>query len=243
MPYLYDSLFVLTCLILVITSYTDVKRRTINSFIFIPVVALGAIFQAFNAAPEYYLIIGILIFLATYLETDLVIYPVIGIIFLVVSVYFVFTSGYYYGFTLMIMSLMFLIGFQEKLFGIGDIKAIVALFFAFTQFPFLTMFTESQTHLVRFIPLSLSMLFNIAIVSMFFIPYVVSLNRKRGSGLGLQSLAAVRYDEKTYHQNEAKFNVRDTPSGKIMVYRTPFMVSVAIGFIITMIFGMWFVFL
>lgn len=233
----------MTCIILLVTSYTDIRRRTINSFIFIPVVALGAVFQWLNGAPPYYLIVGILIFLATYLETDLLIYPVIGFIFLLVSLYVVVTGGYYYGFTLVIVSLMFIIGFQEKLFGIGDVKAMVALFFAFTQFPFLTSITSAQTGLQRLLPLSIVMLFNIAIISLFFIPYVVIVNRHRGDNMGLQSFTSIRFDEKLYHGNEAKFNLKDTPGGKIMVYKTPFMVSVGLGFILTVIAGFWFIYL
>lgn len=240
---IYLGLFALTCAILAVTSYTDVRTRTINSFIFIPVVALGALFQSMTGAPLYYIVIGILLYLFTYLETDLVIYPVIGIAFLASSLYFIATGGIFYGFTIAIMSLVFLIGFQEKLFGIGDVKAMIALFFAFTEFPFLTSLTQSQVHLVSIMPLSIIMLFNIAIVSLFFVPYLIALSRKRGDSLGLMSVTSLQYDEKTYMENQAKFSLRETDSGKRMMYKTPFMVSVAIGFVVTMLTGAWFAFI
>lgn len=241
--YTYDILFIITCVILAYTSFTDVRRRTINSFIFIPVIAIGAFFNALNGAPMFFIVMGILIFLATYLKTDLVIYPVIGVIFLVVSFYYVTTGSVIYGFTSVIMSLMFLIGFQERLFGIGDVKAMVALFFSFTEFPFLTGLTQPQYDLLNVMPLSLVMLFNIAVISLFFIPYLVALNRRKGSSIGIHSITSVGYDEQVYTQNRAKFALRDTPSGKVMVYKTPFMVSVSLGFIITMLAGFWFIFL
>ncbi|AKA48143.1 hypothetical protein IX51_02435 [uncultured archaeon] len=241
---IYGVLFILTCIILVYTSYTDVKKRTINSFIFLPVIALGAWFNVANGAPLFFAVIGILIFLATYLNTSLVIYPIIGVAFLAVSLYYIAGGEFAYGFTSLVMSLMFLIGFQERLFGIGDVKAMVALFFSFTEFPFTTpLITPIQIELAKVMPLSIVMLFNIAIVSLFFIPYLVILNRRKGSSIGLHSVTSVDYDEKTYSRNMAKFSLMDTPSGKVMVYKTPFMISVSVGFIITMLAGFWFVLL
>ncbi len=237
------SLFIITCIILAYTSYTDVRRRTINSYIFLPVIAIGAWFNVSNGAPLYFIIIGILIFLATFLETNLVIYPVIGVAFMAISLYYTATGGIYYGFTSIIMSLMFLIGFQERFFGIGDVKAMVAVFFAFTRFPFLTPLTANQAFLASLMPISMMMLFNIAIVSMFFIPYLVILNRRSGKSIGLYSLTSLGYDEKIYSGNEAKFKLKETPSGKMMVYKTPFMVSVSMGFIITILAGFWFIFI
>lgn len=237
------ALFVITCLILAYTSYTDVKKRTINSFIFLPVVAIGAWFNISDGAPLYFIVLGVLVFLATYLETDLVIYPIIGMVFMAVSLYFTATGSIYYGFTSIIISLMFLIGFQERLFGIGDVKAMVALFFAFTRLPFLTSLTAQQTFVASIMPISMMMLFNIAIVSMLFIPYLIILNSRSGKRLGVYSMTARGYDEKIYSGNEAKYNIRETSSGKIMVYKTPFMVSVAVGFIITMLAGFWFLFI
>lgn len=240
---LYTFTFLLACAILAYTSYTDVIRRTINSFIFIPVVALGGIFAAMIGAPLIFIILGILIYLATYLETDLVIYPVIGVIFLAASFYTTAYVSLPYGFTLIIMSLMFLIGFQERLFGIGDVKAMTALFFTFTQFPFLTALTQHQLFIIRVLPLSVVMLFNIAVISLVFIPYLLILNRRKGSSMGIYSITSMKYEDSLYRGNEAKFTLRDGPSGKRMVYKTPFMISVSLGFIVTILAGFWFVFI
>lgn len=241
--YILQGLFYLTCGILAYTSITDIRRRTINSFIFLPLIAVGAWFHVADGAPIYFIVIGILVFLATYLETDLVIYPIIGIVFMAVSLYFTATGSILYGFTSIIISLMFLIGFQERLFGIGDVKAMIALFYSFTSLPFLTSITAPQQFLLSVMPISMMMLFNIAIVSLFFIPYLVILNRKSGQPLGLHSMTSRGYDENIYSSNRAKYNLRETSSGKIMVYKTPFMVSVSFGFIITMLAGYWFLFL
>lgn len=239
--YILISSFFLTCAILAYTSFTDVKKRTINSFIFLPLIGLGAWFHASQGAPLFFLVIGILIFLATYLETDLVIYPVIGIIFLAVSLYYVLSGSILYGFTATLMSMIFLVGFQERFFGIGDVKAMIALFFVFTQFPFLTSLTAGQSYLVSILPLSIVMLFNIAVVSLFFIPYILILGRRNGDRLGVYSITSLKYDESVYSRNQAKFNVRNSSKGKLMVYKTPFMVSVSIGFLLTIFIGFWFI--
>lgn len=241
--YLLLAAFLLTCVVLVFTSYTDVKRRTINSFIFIPVLGIGALYQSTTPAPVLFIILGILLFLATYLETDLVIYPIIGVAFLLISLYIIITVSISYGFTAALISLIFLLGFQERLFGIGDIKAMIALFFTFTNFPFLTFLTERQAYLVPALPLSMVMLFNIALVSIFFVPYLVIVGMRKGDSIGIYSVTSMKYDEEMYSRNKERFNLREGPEGKVMVYKTPFMVSVSIGFIITMIAGFWFIYL
>ncbi len=241
--YILLATFILALVTLAVTSYTDVRRRTINSFIFIPLVGMGVVFQATQSAPLYFIIMGVLLFMCTFLETDLVIYPVIGMIFLAVSLYFVVTGSIFYGFTATIMSLMLLLGFQERFFGIGDIKAMIALFFAFTALPFTTPATAGQLYLVSVVPLSMIMLFNIAIASLFFIPYVVLSGRKKGDRTGLYSITSMKYDEELYRQNPARFNLRERPGGKVMVYKAPFMVSVFAGFLVTVLAGFWFIFL
>ena len=235
----YQILLLVGIVILAYGSATDVKRRTVSSYLFIPLLAAGIVFLVLYVHPPYWFYIaGILMFIATFLETDLLVYPVMGAIFLIVSFFLVFRD-FIFGFDLLVMSVIFLMGFQERFFGIGDIKALIALSFSFISIPMLTPLTLDQKIISGYVPFSMALLINVAIFSIIFVPYMVYLNRKVGKSSGNSSLFVMRFDEETYNANNKKFSVHENRGRKYMQYRAPFMISITGGFIITLLFGFW----
>ena len=220
-------------------SYTDVRKRTINSFLFIPLIAISTAFYIYAGVSALFIAVGLLTYLLTYLKPDIILYPVAGIALLLASFFVILNSGILVGFNLTIMAVMFLTGFQERFFGIGDIKALVALSYSFIGLPFFTPVTQQQSILFTVMPPSLAILINVAILSILFIPYVIILAGKNGGRKDLPPLL-MHYDEDYYNNNRAKFAIREIGGEKYLSYRTPFLLPITGGFLITIVFGIWF---
>ena len=235
----YLILLMVGMAVLLFGSVTDVRRRTVSSYLFIPLYVAGIVFLALYVHPPYWFYIaGILMFIATFMKTDLLVYPLVGVIFLIFSIFMVFRV-FIFGFDLLVMSAIFLMGFQERFFGIGDIKALLALSFSFISIPMITPFTQAQEIISGFVPFSMALLINVAVFSIIFVPYIVYLSMKTGKSSGSSSLFVLRYDEEIYHKNSKKFSVHEYRGKKYMQYRAPFMISITGGFIVTVLFGFW----
>ena len=111
-------------------SYTDVRRRTIKSLLFVPLAAVGFALNFYNGSPEFFIFIGLAMFTLSFLAPDTYAYGIVAFAFFLMSLMSLYMAGFYWGFQLLAMSLIFLIGFQERLFGIGDIKAIISLMYS-----------------------------------------------------------------------------------------------------------------
>jgi hypothetical protein len=233
--------FLVAVATLTVTSYTDVRKRTINSFIFIPLVAVAAINFALTGQSAWYIAVGILFFAGTFIRTDLYIYPVYGLIILLVSV-FLFLGEPVYLISSIMIFIAFELGFTESFFGIGDIKAMVAIFFSFITFPFTWAFTAKQAFILTLLPLSFAMLINIAIVSLYLPLYMFILNIRNGNRIGASSFLGLPYDDGVYTRNMTRFSIRGSDDSRMMIYRSPFMIPISIGFLITVIFGFWMIY-
>lgn len=220
-------------------SYTDIKRRTINSFLFIPLIALSTAFYIYSGVSPLFVILGLLLFLFTFLKPDIVLYPLIGIALLASSFVLIFTSGIFIGFNLTIMAVIFLIGFQERFFGIGDIKALVAISYSFVSLPILTPVTAKQAIILSVMPPSLGILINVAIFSVLFLPYALLMMKRNGNGKNAPPFM-MHYDEDFLSRNKAKFVVKELGGNKYLAYRTPFLLPITGGFLATIAFGIWF---
>lgn len=234
--------FLVAAVTLIIASYTDIRKRTINSFIFLPLVAVAAANFAYSGQSAPFIVVGILFFLGTFIKTDLYIYPVFGLAVLLGSIFLFLHQPVYLASSVMIF-IAFELGFTERFFGIGDIKAMVALFYSFISFPFLWAFTAKQSFILTLLPLSFAMLINIAIVSLSLPVYMIILNLRNGNRLGVSSLLGMPYNESVYARSSSKFSLRGENDGKFMMYRSPFVIPIGVGFLVTVIFGFWMIYL
>ncbi|MEM0156251.1 MAG: hypothetical protein QW597_06620 [Thermoplasmataceae archaeon] len=233
--------FLIAVATLAVASYTDIRKRTINSFIFIPLVAVAAINFAFTGQSAWFIAVGILFFAGTFIRTDLYLYPIYGLVILIVSVFLFLGEPLYLTSSIMIF-IAFELGFTERFFGIGDIKAMVAIFLSFITFPFTWAFTAKQAFVLTILPLSFAMLINIAIVSLYLPVYMLILNVRIGNRIGAASFLGLPYDDNMYTRNSKKFSIRGSDDSRMMIYRSPFMIPISIGFLITVIFGFWMIY-
>lgn len=218
-------------------SYTDVRRRRIHALLFVPLLAISAVQNYYLHIPGLYLAAGILIFFFTFLEPDTYAFEIIGAVFLAVSVILVFFIGFYFGFQLILMSIVFLLGFQERLFGIGDIKGIVALMFASPFYSPLMLYTYTGSIDYALFPTSMALLTDICVLAVLLV--IVSIARiYRHGRVNVQGQPlAMRYSEELEKKHPNAYLKREKNGVTYMVYRMPFIVPVALGYILFLFTG------
>ena len=226
---------------LVIGSYEDIKSREVDKFLFIPLVLVGAIGMFFNQpSPSLYLLPVILfpvfLFFSLFVRFVPWFYTIIGIASFAVFLY-LSPPGYFLQLT--VIFLIYLLGIGERFFGIGDIKAMLAICTGFSS-PFIYNFIKPSFAQSIF-PFDFGFLFTVSIVSMFSIFYVLIMNVRKGQKISVDSFFSFRYDEDTIKKNPERYTARDFKGKQIMVYRLPFIVPIFIGFLIVSAFGNWFI--
>ncbi len=218
-------------------SYTDVKRRTVKALLFVPLMLLGIAINLVLHAPYIFIVWGSLIFVVSFLDPETYAYGIMAAIFIAVSAFTMFLVGYFWGFQLLIISVVYAMGFTERLFGIGDIKGIIAVMFASTLYtPLADSVLYGHFAYVDF-PTSLSILVDTAIFSILFLAYAMYLSRKHGAVAVKGEPFAIRYDSGLAGRNEQAYKIGEKDGVRYMAYRIPFMVAILLGYIMFMIMG------
>lgn len=212
---------------LILGSVSDVKKRTVKSYLFIPLVATGSVIDYLVSIPFIFIVIFILAFIATFLRTDIPLYLILGVVLLVISIILIFIMGFFYGFTLALLSLMFLLGYTEKLFGIGDIKGIIAILGSIA--PISISAATDYSYLNSIFPLSFLLIMNLGFMSALSFP-VVGVMNKRTFGKMYFIYSPFRED-----LSPIKYATKIFGNKKYSTYRIPFMIpilaSVALTFL------------
>ncbi len=218
-------------------SYTDVKKRTVKALLFAPLVVLAAFQDYLFTVPMVYLIIGILIFFFTFLAPDTYAYELIAAIFVVLSVVVLFMSGFYWGFQLIVMSMVFVLGFRERMFGIGDIKAILALMFAspFYSPIVATVYQGSKDYTI--LPTSLALLTDVSIFAVIFVAYAIVRVYRHGTVDIQGQPMAMRYSDEVMAKKPAAYRKLEKDGIQYMLYRIPFIVPIALGYLLFITVG------
>ena len=112
---------------LFIGSYEDIKSREVDKFLFIPLVLVGSIGTFFDQVSPSLAILPVILFPVVLFFSLFVkfvpwFYVIMGIAFFAVFLY-LSPSGYFL--ELAVILLIYLLGFGEKFFGAGDIKAML----------------------------------------------------------------------------------------------------------------------
>ncbi|MEM0156638.1 MAG: hypothetical protein QXN26_01050 [Thermoplasmataceae archaeon] len=208
-------------------SYSDLRTRTVSSLLFVPLMAAGIIINVESGSITFFVLAGALMMVLAFLKADTGAYIFAGTVFLIISIVMMEISGFYYGFELLIMSLVYLMGFNEMLFGAGDIKAIVSLMYAFSQ-----AFTLVQVRpdiIYGIVPPALIMLVGISIFSLVWAIYGIILtggSRKSGTGL-----FRMKYDAALAQRKPQAFSLGERGDISYMTYRVPFMLPIFLGFL------------
>ena len=210
---------------LFIGSVSDVKKRTVKSYLFIPLIATGSVIDYLVSIPFIFIVIFILAFIATFLRTDIPLYLILGVVLLVISIILIFILGFFYGFTLALLSLMFLSGYTEKLFGIGDIKGIIAILGSIASISISA--ATDYSYLNSIFPLSFLLIMNLGFMSALSFPFVGIIN-KRVFGKMYFIYSPFRED-----LNTIKYSTKVFGDRKYSMYRVPFMLPILAGVAIT----------
>jgi len=163
----------------------------------------------------------------SFLRADTWAYLLTGIALFAASLVAMEISGFYYGYEMLIMSVVYLIGFQERLFGSGDIKAIVSVMYAF---PLAYSIIQVRPDIVYgIVPPALIILVGISIFSLAWAVYGIILtggDRKFGTGL-----FRMKYDSDLVRRKPNAFSTGEKNGVRYMTYRVPFMIPIFLGFL------------
>ncbi len=233
-------LLVLVTLILagvtmVIACYTDVRSRSVNSFLFLPLVVVAGISTFLQGVGPVPVLSLAGLYLFSFLSRKPIIYIAGGLAIFAMTLFFSLNNPYCVGYVLFVM-IPYLIAYRERLFGVGDVKAIIALSLAFYVLPDNLMFLPLVPPYMA-LPFSFLLLLNSSFASIAFLPYLVALNYARGSRLGMHSLMGMEYREEEKIKNPERYSVVESSQGKFLVYRIPYMIPIAIGMLIALFTG------
>ena len=214
---------------------TDLRSRTVNALLFVPLVVAGIASNLLLEVPLFFVVSGVAIFLLTFLKTDTYAYLGAAAFFLVLAVYLLMAYSVYYGFQMLIMALVYAMGFGESLFGIGDIKAIIALMFSipdYVNLGFFPLFTK-----LSLVSTALPILLYITIFSTFLAFYAIGVTRRSGKADHSHGIFTLAYDEDILKAHPVSFGMKEKNGEKYLYYRVPFMLPIALGLVLFLIAG------
>lgn len=217
--------------------FTDVKTRTVKAFLFIPLAFLGVIYNFTISAPSMFIVLGIVTFLLTFLEPDTYAYLIIGAVIFAISVFSFVMVGFYWGFELIVIAIVYVLGFQERLFGIGDIKAIIAIVFSSTIYSPLVGLVVGNRIDYTIVPTGLSLLTDISFFAVLFVFYAIYLLSKHGTARVNGQPMAMKYDEKLEGKNPHAYRRQEKHGISYLIYKIPFIVPIGLGYILFLVVG------
>lgn len=236
-------LFFVADVSLLLGAFYDIRERSVNSFLFVPLFLMALVIYALGSYPPLFIGISSLFFVLTFVDLKPLPYLLGGIAALAIFIIADFTSGLSYtGYFLyfLVFFIIYMMGAGERFFGKGDIKALLALSFAFLA-PFQDPLTSSQGAFLSLVPFDMVLLINTAIVSLLFIPYLVIYNYRKTGKIRSYHLFAVDYDQRLYSANPERYRLADYGGSKIMVYGAPTLLTIYIAFFISYLAGLWFI--
>ena len=208
-------------------SYSDLKKRTVSPILFVPLMAAGVIVNVQSGSAIFFLVAGAVMMFLSFLRADTWAYLFTGMAFFIASLVAMEITGFYYGYEMLIMSVVYLIGFQERLFGSGDIKAIVSVMYAFPQV--YSIIQVRPDGIYGIVPPALIILVGISIFSLAWAIHGIILtggDRKFGAGL-----FRMTYDPDLLRRKPQAFSTGEKDGARYMTYRVPFMIPIFLGFL------------
>ncbi|WP_297215874.1 hypothetical protein [Thermoplasma sp.] len=204
----------------VYSSISDMKKRSVNSFTFLPMFAIATLYYAY--IHDYYLVaFTIILMVATFIRTDSYLYFILPITaFVMAMILGAMSIG------TIIAVVLTLLGYRETLFGIGDVKAEVSYILAF-QYISRPLFGASVFAISFLIYLSI---FSVLAIAAFYVHAAIIGLKFRGIHLA--------YDEAEYSRNRQKYRVIGSGDQAIMSYRMPFLVPINLAALFAVLIGL-----
>lgn len=217
----------------------DSRKRSVNPFLFVPIMLIGVVMNIMESSPPVFILLGVAAFVLSFLRSSSYAYIISGFLMIIGAIIIASLSSYpIYGFEFFIISVIFLTGFRQTLFGIGDTKAIISIIFSFTGVNISLL--RGIIGLNGLIANGVFILFYIVLASLVFLLaeflYISSAFRKFGA-----SGFRIPYSNEAESAAGIAFAKRKRASGEYLVYRVPFLIPVAAGFFLFIIFGSLFI--
>ncbi|KAA8922103.1 hypothetical protein [Thermoplasma sp.] len=219
-PAFFAASFGIFAIIALYSSLSDIRKRTVNSFTFLPMFFVAAVY--YILLHEYYMaILTSVLALSTFMRTDSYIYLLLPAISFIIAV---LTGSLSIG--VLVAILFVLLGFRETLFGIGDVKAEVSYLMAF-QYLNRPLFLGSVFAVSFLIYISA---FSLLVIIAF---YLSALHR----GLRFDGIY-IAYDEAEYSKNSQKYRIIGSGDRARMSYRMPFLVPINLAALFSVLIGL-----
>ncbi len=220
---------------LVLAAYEDIKSREIDKFMFVPLVLVGSLGSFFDGMPLPAILFPAVLFASLFVRFVPWLYALIGIAAFAITFY-LSPQGYFL--ELVVVAIIYFLGMGEKLFGIGDIKAMIAISLSFSS-PFIYNFIH-PSYVQSLFPFDFSFLFSVSILSLVYIIYMLASNVKRGEKVSLLSLFSFRYSKEEFEKNPEKYTRKNVMGKEVMVYGIPFILPIFAGLIMVSALGTWY---
>ncbi len=231
LDYVYVGLFALAVLVISYGAVDDIFNRSVNQFLFVPVLAGGLVY-AFVTGGDIVVPLALAgMFVGCFFSEKQIHFLVLETVIFAVAVAFSITLGIF-GFPLVIGYVYVLVA-GLRYMGVGDVKAVLSLI---TAFPY-PLFFLLHSNFMQAIPFSFYLMLNSSLASLFFIPYVLALNFTRGALRERWSFYALPYDEEEYRKNDHKYKLREISGKRVMIYQIPALVPITIGFLAVALMG------
>lgn len=231
------AMVTVTAAILLTGSVMDYRRRSVNAFLFVPIVIFGIFSNLLSSSPVLFIMLSILAFAMSYLDPRKPVYIMFSTLFFVAGLIMLLMRNAY-GFEFLVISVVHAIGYRQSYFGIGDTKAMIAVIFSFTGINVRLMSGVISFH--GLIANGMVILVDIVIASVIFLILDFFVLRHSGIGNGLR-IYRLDFSQDLSEKLGKKYGLRTLGGKKYLVYKVPFLIPITMGFFMFVIFGAWFI--
>ncbi|MGP6239819.1 hypothetical protein ACNF40_05330 [Cuniculiplasma sp. SKW4] len=206
----------------IFASFQDHRKRRVNFLTFLPLmIVINVIYIALSLNTEM-LVLGDILWGIMFLDPEKWIFPLpVALVFGVGTVLFLHSTENLINW--MIIGLFAFLGIREKLFGIGDIKGMIALSLSLSS-----LYISYGTYYIIDIPENILFVINLGITSSFALVWAMIYTRKITGKMGY----FVKYQGNV---DQIKFREVERNGSRLVSYRVPFMEFILAAYIITLI--------
>lgn len=203
-------------------SFQDHKKRRVNFLIFLPLmIVINAIYIVLSLNNEL-LVLGDILWGLMFLNPEKWIFPLpVALVFGVGIILFLHSTEN--AINWLVMGLFAFLGIREKLFGIGDIKGMIALSLSLSP-----LYISYGTYYIIDIPENILFVINLGITSSFALVWAMIYTRRITGRMGY----FVKYKGDV---DQIKFREVERNGTRYVSYRVPFMEFILAAYIITII--------
>lgn len=229
------SLIGISGALLIAGAVMDYRRRSVNAFLFVPIMIMGVVANIEAESPVIFIALSVLAFAMSYLDPSQPAYIFFSVIFIASGLVMLYMRNLY-GFEFLIIAIIHAMGFRQTYFGIGDIKAMIAVIFSFTGINVRLVSGVLSYH--GLIANGVSILLDIVIASAVFL--ALSWIFLKHSGIAEGGLSfRIPFSEEMQKKLGKKFGVKKGGGKKYLAYRVPFLIPVTMGFFLFVLIGSW----